>query len=178
MTLALPESISRRLPPREKLPVPLFPLQPILYRVVRKVAAVHPELFERLGKHQRTDFVIDLTDMPFALHLRPDPPALILRAVRRDRLPRHQAGIAGDFRTLLALLNADIDGDAIFFSRDLVISGDTEAVVTLRNALDDVEGSIAETVADMFGAPGRLALKKLHTMAENTTTEEDADDHR
>ncbi|MFV0335917.1 MAG: SCP2 domain-containing protein [Tropicimonas sp.] len=172
MTLALPDSLHRRLPQRARLPVPLLPLQPVLYRIVRRVAERHPELFERLGKHQRTDFVIDLTDMPFALHLRPYPPALVLRAVRRERLPRHQAGIAGDFRTLLAMLTAEIDGDAIFFSRDLVISGDTEAVVTLRNALDDVEGSVAETVADMFGAPGRLALKKLTSAAQ-----EDANDN-
>lgn len=146
--------------------MPLLPLQPVLYRIVRRVARLHPELFERLGPHQRTDFVIDLTDLPLALHLRPYPPALVMRAVRKDRLPKHQARIAGDTLTLLRLLDAEVDGDAIFFSRDLVISGDTEAVVTLRNALDDVEGSIAEDVASIFGAPGRKALQKLRNMAD------------
>jgi predicted lipid carrier protein YhbT len=49
----------------------------------------------------------------------------------------------------------------MLFSRGLVISGDTEAVVTLRNALDDVEGSIAARVADLLGPPGRAALALL-----------------
>lgn len=175
MTTALPDPISRRLPPLAELPVPLLPLQPVLYRIVRRIAEKHPELFERLGKHQRTNFVIDLTDMPFALHLRPFPPSLILRAVHKDKLPRHEAHIAGDFRTLLRLLDAEVDGDAIFFSRDLVISGDTEAVVTLRNAMDDVEGSIAEDVAEMFGPPGRFALQKLNAMAD--APQEDSNDN-
>ncbi|RYH12418.1 sterol-binding protein [Tropicimonas sp. IMCC6043] len=168
----LPEPLARHLPSLSEAPVPLLPLQPLLYRIVRRVAREHPELFERLGKHQRTDFVIDLTDMPFALHLRPYPPSLILRAVRRDRLPRHKASIAGDFATLLGLLDAEVDGDAIFFSRDLVIGGDTEAVVTLRNALDDVEGSIADTVASMFGPAGRLALNKLAARSRTSPTED------
>ncbi|SDJ42456.1 ubiquinone anaerobic biosynthesis accessory factor UbiT [Aliiruegeria lutimaris] len=171
MINALPDPISRRLPPLADMPVPLLPLQPILYRIVRRVAEKHPGLFERLGKHQRSNFVIELTDLPLALHLRPFPPSLILRAVRKDRLPKHEAHIAGDFRTLLGLLDAEVDGDAIFFSRDLVISGDTEAVVTLRNALDDVEGSIAEDVAEMFGAAGRMALARLNAMTESQDSE-------
>jgi predicted lipid carrier protein YhbT len=154
------------LPSLADLHVPLLPLQPLLYRIVRRVARLHPELFDRLGPHQRTDFVIDLTDLPLALHLRPNPRALVLRAVRKDRLPPHRAHIAGDVLTLLRLLDADVDGDAIFFSRELVISGDTEAVVTLRNALDDVEGSIAEDVAGMFGPPGRFALSQLRGLAD------------
>jgi len=68
-------------------------------------------------------------------------------------------------RFWLQLVDADADGDALFFSRDLVISGNTEAVVTLRNALDDVDGSIAEDVADMFGPPGRFALGYLRRAA-------------
>ena len=54
-----------------------------------------------------------------------------------------------------------LGGDAAFFSRDLVISGNTEAVVSLRNALDDVEGSIAQDTADLFGPPGRMLLDAL-----------------
>ncbi|SNT37761.1 ubiquinone anaerobic biosynthesis accessory factor UbiT [Tropicimonas sediminicola] len=153
------------------LPVPLLPLQPVLYRIVRRIAARHPELFDRLGPHQRTNFIIDLTDLPLALHLRPNPRALVFRAVRKDRLPRHDAHIAGDVLTLLRMLDAEVDGDAIFFSRELEITGDTEAIVTLRNALDDVEGSIAEDVAAMFGAAGRMALRRMRDMAHGPQLE-------
>ncbi|MCB1405357.1 MAG: SCP2 sterol-binding domain-containing protein [Rhodobacteraceae bacterium] len=136
-------------------------VQPLLIRIVRRIAAQHPGLFARLGPHQQTDFVIDATELPFALHLRPDPDALIFRAVPRDALPQAGALIRGRFMLLLELIDSEEDGDAAFFSRDLEIGGDTEAVVRLRNALDDVDVSIAEEAAQMFGAPGRAILARL-----------------
>ncbi|MCC5969729.1 MAG: SCP2 sterol-binding domain-containing protein [Pararhodobacter sp.] len=136
-------------------------VQPILSRVVRRIAAQHPSLFARLGPHQGTDFLIDPVDLPFALHLRPDPQALLFRAVPRDAAPQAGAVIRGRFLLLLELVDSEEDGDAAFFSRDLEVSGDTEAVVRLRNALDDVEGSIAEETAAMFGPPGRAILGHL-----------------
>jgi predicted lipid carrier protein YhbT len=135
-------------------------VQPILSRVVRRIAARHPSLFARLGPHQGTDFLIDPVDLPFALHLRPDPGALLFRAVPRDAVPQAGAVIRGRF-LLLELVDSEEDGDAAFFSRDLEVTGDTEAVVRLRNALDDVDGSIAEETAAMFGPPGRAVLARL-----------------
>ena len=128
---------------------------------MRRVAARHSSLFARLGPHQGTDFVIDPVELPFALHLRPDPQALLFRAVPRDALPEAGATIRGRFLMLLELLDSEEDGDAAFFSRALEITGDTEAVVRLRNALDDVDGSIAEETAAMFGPPGRAILARL-----------------
>ncbi|WP_104017878.1 ubiquinone anaerobic biosynthesis accessory factor UbiT [Roseovarius nitratireducens] len=136
-------------------------VQPILSRVVRRIAARHPSLFARLGPHQGTDFLIDPVDLPFALHLRPDPGALLFRAVPRDAVPQAGAVIRGRFLLLLELVDSEEDGDAAFFSRDLEVTGDTEAVVRLRNALDDVDGSIAEETAAMFGPPGRAVLARL-----------------
>ena len=49
------------------------------------------------------------------------------------------------------MIDGALDGDALFFSRDLQVSGDTEAVVVLRNALDDVEGSALDSVIAAFG---------------------------
>lgn len=148
-------------------------VQPILTRIVRRIAARHPSLFARLGPHQTTDFLIDPTELPFALHLRPDPEALLLRAVPRDAAPAAGATIRGRFLLLLELIDAEQDGDAAFFSRDLHVSGDTEAVVRLRNALDDMDGSLAEETAAMFGPPGRAILARLRrTYLTDTTTRE------
>lgn len=136
-------------------------VQPVLTRVVRRIAKRHPSLFARLGPHQGTDFVIDPVELPFALHLRPDPQALVFRAVPRGAAPDAGATIRGKFMLLLELVDSEEDGDAAFFSRDLEVTGDTEAVVRLRNALDDVDGSIAEETAEMFGPPGRAILARL-----------------
>ena len=136
-------------------------VQPLLSRVVKRIAKNHETMFNRLGAHQTTDFLIDPIEFPFALHLRPDPENLIFRAVPRDAAPVAGAVIRGRFKLLLELMDSEEDGDAAFFSRDLEITGDTEAVVRLRNALDDVDGSIAEEAADLFGAPGRAILRRL-----------------
>ena len=142
-------------------------VQPILARVVHRIAAMHPSLFARLGPHQATDFLIDPVELPFALHLRPDPVALVLRAVPRDAAPVAGAAIRGRFMLLLELVDSEADGDAAFFSRDLEVTGDTEAVVRLRNALDDLDGSIAEDTAKMFGPPGRAILARLRRSYSN-----------
>ena len=136
-------------------------VQPLLSRIVRRIAECHPSLFTRLGSHKATDFVIDPLELPFVLHLRPDPDMLVFRAVPRDAIFQPGALIRGKFLLLLELIDAEEDGDAVFFSRDLEVFGNTEAVVRLRNALDDVDGSIAEDTANMFGALGRVILARL-----------------
>ncbi len=146
---------------RRRLPFPHLLVRPVLGRVVRRIAADNPGMFNRLGPYVSADFIIDPVDMPFVLHLRPDPKNPVLRSLARNDLPPHVAYIAGRFLDLLELVDADLDGDALFFSRDLTVTGNTEAVVSLRNALDDIDGSIAEKVAAMFGPPGQLALGAL-----------------
>lgn len=142
-------------------PVPLFIIQPALARIARHIARTRPELFDRIGEHKDKQLIIDPLNLPFALVLRPHPQRPGLRACRRSRLPRCDARIAGTFLTLLNLVDGNLDGDALFFTRDLMIEGDTEIVVCLRNALDDLESSIADDAADVFGAPGRHLLSMM-----------------
>lgn len=138
------------------LPLPLF--QPALNRIVRATSRRHPEIFSRLGPHAKKTFLINPVNMPFAFLLHPDPDSPRMQAIRSKRKSGYDAGISGSFFDLLRLIDGRMDGDAVFFSRELQIEGDTEAIVCLRNALDDVEGSIAEDVAALFGKPGRIAL--------------------
>ncbi len=150
------------------LPFPTFALKPILKGIVHKIARQNPDMFNRLGPYRHSIFIIDPINFPFALVLRPDPDDLLLEASNRNALPEYEAHIAGTFLNLLQLVDADLDGDALFFSRDLEITGNTEAVVCLRNALDDVDGSIAQSVAEMFGPPGKFALSTLRKAGNRT----------
>ena len=147
--------------------VPLALLQPILTHIATHVARSRPELFARLGPHADKLFLIDPIDLPLVLLLRPNAARPSLRASRRDERPRHDAAIAGTFLNLLNMIDGSIDGDALFFSRDLRVSGDTEAVVALRNALDDFEGSALDSVVSAFGslsAPLQLVISALRGM--------------
>lgn len=148
----------RDIPAMMLRPVPVVFYQPALRRIVRHIARRHARLFDRLGIHSRKAFLIDPTNAPFVLLLRPDPQVPELTAHRDATGLDYQAKISGSFVRLLRLLDGREDGDAIFFSRHLKVEGDTEAVVSLRNALDDVEGSVAEDVAQLFGVPGKIGL--------------------
>lgn len=142
-------------------PLPVFPLQPFLGVIVRVIAKRRPSLFSRIGTHADKVFMIDPVNMPFALLLRPNAKNPSLKAVRRSKNHRFDARIAGSFLTLFDMVDGRLDGDSLFFTRDLIVEGDTEAVVCLRNALDDLEGSIADDIAALFGSPGRFALSSL-----------------
>ncbi len=152
--------------------VPLALIQPILDRIATSVARSRPELFARLGSQAGKRFLIDPTDLPFVLVLIPDRETPILKAYRRSEEPAHDAAIAGTFFRLLDLIDGELDGDALFFTRDLQVQGDTEAVVTLRNALDDMEGSAMDSVLGSFGplaGPAQFMLSALRPKkAEDT----------
>lgn len=154
-------------------PIPLFLVQPVLSRCVEQIARNNPRIFARLGIHSGKRFLIHPTDMPFVLLLCPTPQHPTLR-IRRDGSTAWDARISGSFLNLMKLVEARMDGDALFFSRELVVEGDTEAVVTLRNALDDIDSNIIEEAAKALGRPGIIGLriaKKLerlhHEFAKN-----------
>mgnify|MGYP000194449062 FL=1 len=137
------------------IPVPL--LQPILSLIATQVARSQPDIFLRLGPHAQKTFIIDPTDLPFVLLLKPRPEAPALSACRRAEAAQAHARIAGTFLDLFRLIDGSLDGDALFFSRDLRITGDTEAVVALRNALDDIDGGLVQAVTGSFGPLSPIA---------------------
>jgi predicted lipid carrier protein YhbT len=140
--------------------LPLLPLQLPLALVLRSLVARHPRIFERLGVHAEKRFGLKPTDLPFAFVLEPRPQAPSIVAVRN--LPDDiDLRIAGPLVGLLGLIDGSYDGDALFFSRDLSVEGDVEAVVALRNAIDSEEVDLVADAAALLGplAPfGRLLL--------------------
>lgn len=140
-----------RLPEAVKLcfaPLPLSLVQAPSTLLFRRVLARHPRLFDRLGDHARKRFGFVPTDLPFAYEVLPSVPAI--RVVRPPAL-RADATISGPIVLLLALLEGRVDGDALFFARQLDISGDTEAILALRNALDDSDLDLPTAVGAMAG---------------------------
>lgn len=161
-----------RLPPLAALlagGVPFALVDHVLGRLTAGTARRHDALFARLGDKARAIFLIDPTDLPFAIMLRPDPSDLRVEALDRRRASGWDARIAGPLAALLGLVHGAYDGDALFFSRDLVVEGDTEAVLALRNAIDDAEIDLAEEVLALAGPLRRLAeppFRRLLPLAE------------
>lgn len=135
-------------------PMPPVLLQPALTVAMTIIHRRHPAVFERLAELGDTLFLIDPVDLPFVFLLHPDAKAPSLVALGDAGAVEATATIRGPLLSLIDLLEGRIDGDALFFSRDLVIEGKTEAVVALRNAVDGAEIDI---VADLLSLLGPLA---------------------
>jgi len=145
--MSLPAFARRMLPPFAGLP-----LGPFLTLTLRSLARRRPQIFERLGEHRRARYLIDPTDLPFAFCVVPDGAAATVRVVFRSVEASSDVAIRGPILTLLGILEGTLDGDALFFHRALSVTGKTEAVVALRNAIEDAE----LRPSDLLGLPGGI----------------------
>ena len=66
------------------------------------------------------------------------------------------------------MLHGAEDGDALFFSGELQIGGDTSAVLALRNALDDAELDLTEELAALPGPFGPW-VRRASAIAQRRT---------
>lgn len=146
--IALPAFVRRLLPPLAGMP-----LGPVLTFSLRGLARRRPALFERLGEHRRERYFIDPVDLAFGFIVVPDGARATVRAAGKHEAPACGVVIKGPLLTLLALLDGTLDGDALFFNRVIAISGRTEAVLALRNAIEDAE----LRPSDLIGVSGTLA---------------------
>ncbi|HVI51426.1 MAG TPA: SCP2 sterol-binding domain-containing protein [Candidatus Sulfotelmatobacter sp.] len=134
-------------------PVPPRLLQPLFDAILKVVRSRHPDILERLAAYPDAVVGIDPVDLPFTLVLEPIPEQPRLTVCRDFDDIRPSAVIRGPLEMLFALAEGRIDGDAAFFSRQLVIEGDTEVVLALRNAMDgagiDLEADFAATIGPL-----------------------------
>lgn len=130
-------------------PVPPLFLQPALSAAYAVMRRRHSGVFERLAELGDALIVIDPVDLPIVFLLRPGGDRPGLRAARDGA--GATATIRGPLLALIDLLEGRVDGDALFFSRDLVIEGDTEAVLILRNAVDAEEIDVLDDLTSVFG---------------------------
>jgi predicted lipid carrier protein YhbT len=119
--------------------LPLLPLEVISRRLMRNAMSARPSFAVRLGEHAGRTFAVDPVDCPFVFLVQPNDGRVELKVVRQAEPMDCDARIAAPLVVLLGLIDGTYDGDALFFSRDLSISGDTEAVLALRNAIENAE---------------------------------------
>jgi predicted lipid carrier protein YhbT len=152
-----------RLPALVQWLVPPFaglPLGPLLTRSLRSLARRRPAVFDRLGDHRAARFLIDPVDLPFAFLMIPDGESAVVRVVSKDETLPSDVTIRGPILMLLGLLDGTFDGDALFFHRTVSVSGQTEAIVALRNAIEDAELTPADLL-DLSGEAGRIADRSI-----------------
>ncbi len=119
--------------------LPLAPLHAVSTAAMQIILTGNDGIIERLGEHAWKRFVIDPVDCPFVYILEPRPgrPSLLLQ--RNPGAEPCDARIAAPLVVLLGLLDGSFDGDALFFSRDIVVEGDIAAILALRNAIENAD---------------------------------------
>lgn len=135
------------------VPQPL--LQKIASDVFAAVLATHPEIIDRLGDHAARSFDFEPTDMRLSFRIRPARRTITVSRGSSDG--QADACVAGPLHLLLSLAEGEADADALFFSRDLAVTGDMEALLALRNVLDDCRIDIPACIARLAGPFGGLA---------------------
>lgn len=133
---------------------------PILDRLAGTFARRHPRAAEALSALPEGTILIDPADLPHGLLMRVGPGGLRLRlCAKADAEAAADAVVRGRFGALLDLVEGRIDGDALFFRRDLTIAGDTALVVALRNTLDGEDLDLLAELDAAAGPLGRLGPK-------------------
>jgi O2-independent ubiquinone biosynthesis accessory factor UbiT len=118
---------------------PLMPLEAGLRLLIARALAIRPSLAERLSEYDGRVFAIDPSDCPFAFLVTPRAGKAEVETVRDLEGAKYDARIKAPLIVLMGMVDGSYDGDALFFSRDLSIDGDTGAVLALRNALENAE---------------------------------------
>ena len=144
--------------------LPLGPLAIMVGQLVRVAGQRHPEVSARMAEHAGKSFAIEPTDLPFKFLLRPQSDRPTMMVKRSCEAMDADARIAGPVAALLGLMHGAYDGDALFFSRDLLVEGDIEAVVALRNAIDNAEIDLLAEAAAALG-PLATAAEQLGRLA-------------
>lgn len=133
-------------------PAGFLPLGPALTLAIRRFARRKPAVFDRLGDYGKCSFLIQPSDLDIGFLMVPDGVRAEVKCLRRRASQPADVTVRGPLLVLLGLLDGTFDGDALFFNRAISVSGRTDALVALRNAIEDAE----LTPADFVGATGSL----------------------
>lgn len=146
-----------------RLALTVTPL-PVLERVVSvvlgKMMARHPRLFDNLARLAPATVHLTPTDTAYRFGLRlglADPVFYVLT----DEAEPAGASVSGTLEHLVDMLEGRADGDTLFFSRDIIVTGDTEIIVGLRNTLDREELQLMDEIIALcgpFARPASLAI--------------------
>ncbi len=131
-------------------PLPHTFIDVFIQKISQTLCQNHPAVIKRLTPIIGTHFLIRPIDLPYSIDLLVKDNALEARLCN-DETINPDVSISGSLLALTDMLRSNADGDALFFSREISVEGDTEALLTLRNALDSEDIHFKEELLEMFG---------------------------
>lgn len=144
--------------------VPQALVQSFVNAVTAAIHRRYPDLHARMRDTENFSFLIDPADFPFRFLLQFDEDAPRISMLdAADEATQADATIRGRVSDLVGILQGDADGDALFFSRGLVVEGNMEATLALRNAIENAEIDLAAVLGPLGGTAraGKRAIDSL-----------------
>ncbi|MBK1637895.1 hypothetical protein CKO24_02355 [Rhodothalassium salexigens DSM 2132] len=159
-------------------PLPRRPLERLLQGLADRLVERHPEMLDRVADAGSARLYLRASDLPWH--------ALI--AIESDRAEvwlldeapgesEWDAAIEGPLARLLATAGGTDDGDALFFSREIRVTGNSDLAVALRNALDGAEIDFVDELSGMFGPASGLATRGIGALVDAYRAAETGLDH-
>jgi len=150
------------------MPAPL--VQKAIDALIKNMRDEHPALFKNLKRLPAAAVLIAPSDLIHRFKLSYGKKGIALTVLTEEEDLDFDAQIKGSLEGLLNLLEGRADGDRLFFSRDLEISGDTAVIVALRNTLDREEINLLKDMTaplGPFAKPAQVAAEILETLARH-----------
>lgn len=142
-----------------------IPLGALLTRALRDLARRRPEIFARLREHRTRSFVIVPTDLGLSFRMVPNGVRATV-AVSARRQFDGDVHVRGPILALLGLLDGTLDGDALFFDRTIAVSGRTDALLALRNAIEDAELKPSDLLGLRGGVARQANIRVPHVLSK------------
>lgn len=142
-------------------PAAFLPIGQILTLGIRRFAGRRPDVFDRLGTYRGAHYLVEPTDVPMSFLIEPDGTAARIKSLRSTMGVEKDVHIKGPILILLGLLDGTFDGDALFFNRMISVTGRTDALVALRNSIEEAELQPSDFLG-LKGEPARLVDRAVH----------------
>ena len=128
-------------------------LQPFVDILLGFLVRNHPRVIDRLKAEGAPSFLIEPVDLPLVFFFQTATPKITVGKSSDvlSGLGQQDATIRGPLFALIDMLEGRVDGDSLFFTRALEIEGNTEAVLLLRNAVDDAEIDLKQEILKALG---------------------------
>ncbi len=141
-------------------PLPARPVNFALEKICTRLARNHPQVLERLEPIFGQVFIISPQefDRVFQVRFHGDGIDAIY-----TKTPCEEADvmICGPLMSLIDMLDGKQDGDALFFNRLITVEGNTESLLTLRNALDSDDIDLMAEITATFGPLKKISRRVL-----------------
>ncbi len=92
---------------------------------------------EELAFLQNSWLHVDIKDVPFCFYLSVSSSNKLV--IRKQLETEADVCFSGDSQSMLQLMSRNIDPDTLFFQRKLLVTGDTELGLEIKNFLDDMD---------------------------------------